>query len=149
MGASAWAFWDVAKHKIANNEINLSGDDFRLALYMTAASATIATSTITIQSEIATNTEVSGGAYVAGGKLLVSPTWVESGGSVKFDCTNPIFTASASNIVNVRYGVILKSVAATSGKLLVWSALSTVQFAVTTGNTLTVQMAATGIFTLA
>jgi len=150
MTATTWAFWNQARHKIANNEINLSAGPFRLALYSTAASGTINTATITVQSEI--GTEVSGGAYNAGGLTMAAVTWGTgtSAGQQKFDTSNPVFTATGTDMSNVRFGVIVKSVTATtSGLLLVWSALSTVEFDLTTGNTLTVQMAATGIFTLA
>jgi hypothetical protein len=149
MAATAWAFWNQAKHKIANGSINLSGDDFRLALYSSATSGSINTATLTIQSELAT--EVSGGAYAAGGLALSGVTWGTgaSAGQQKLDCTDPVFTASGSAMSNVRFGVIVKSVAATSGLLLVWSGLSSGEFDVTTGNTLTVTMHASGVFTLA
>ena len=145
MAASAWTVFDTAKQKIGTGLIALSGDTFRLALYATAASATI-TGDVSIQSSIAS--ESSGGGYPLGGTTLASNTWVESGGSVKFDATDPIFTASLSVLSAVRYAAIVTSVAATSGLCLCYAALSTVQFDVSTGNTLTVQFASTGIFTL-
>ena len=147
MAASAWAFWNTAKHRIANGDINLSAGPFRLALYSSATSGSINTATLTIQSEL--GTEVSGGTYNAGGLTLAGVTWAEAAGSVKFDVTDPIFTASGSAMSNVRFGVIVKSLGAASGYLLCWSALSTGQFDVTTSNTLTVQMHANGVFTLA
>ena len=145
MAASAWIIFDNAKHALGNDEINLSADTFRLALYSTAASANI-TGDITIQSSI--GSESSGGGYPAGGTTLASNTWVESGGSVKFDATDPIFTASSSVLSAVRYAAIVTSVAATSGLCLCFAALSTANFNVSTGNTLTVQFASDGIFTL-
>ena len=148
MAATAWAFWDEAKRRIGMGEINLSAGPFRMALYMTAACASIETATLTTQGELAS--ESSGGAYNAGGLTLSGVAWTQAAGSCKWDVTDPIFTASASAIDNVRFGVIVRSEgAATSGYLMCWSALSTVQFTVTTGNTLTVQMHANGVFTLA
>jgi hypothetical protein len=150
MAATAWAFWNESKHRICNGDINLSTGPFRLALYSSATSGSINTDTVTIQSEL--QTEVSGGTYVAGGLSLSGITWSQgaSGGQQAFDCSDPVFTASASDMSNVRFGVIVKSVnTTTSGYLLCWSALSTAQFDVTTGNTLTIQMNANGIFTLA
>lgn len=149
MAATAWAFWDRAKHRICNGDINLSAGPFRLALYSSAASGSINTDSVTIQSEI--GTQVSGGTYVAGGLTLSGVTWTAgaSAGQQRFDCTDPVFTASGSAMSNVRFGVIVKSLGAASGYLLCWSALSTAQFDVTTGNTLTIQMNANGIFTLA
>ncbi len=146
MAASAWAFWNEAKHRLCNSEINLSAGPFRLALYSSATSGSINTATLTIQSEL--GTEVSGGTYNAGGLTLAGLSWSDTAGTSTFDVTDPIFTASGSAMSNVRFGVIVKSIGATSGYLLCWSALSTAQFDVTTSNTLTVQMHANGVFTL-
>ena len=151
MAATAWAFWDRSKHRICNGDIVLSigSHVFRMALYSSAASGSINTDSLTVQSEI--GTEVSGGTYAAGGLQLSGITWTAgaSAGQQAFDCSDPVFTASGSAMSNVRFGVIVKSTGATEGYLLCWSALSTGQFDVTTGNTLTVQMNANGIFTLA
>jgi len=149
MAATAWAFWDRAKHRICNGDIDLSAGPFRLALYSSAASGSIVTDSLTIQSEI--GTECSGGNYNAGGLTLSGVTWTAgaSAGQQAFDCSDPVFTASGSAISNVRFGVIVRSIGATSGYLLCWSALSASQFDVTTNNTLTIQMNANGIFTLA
>lgn len=151
MAASAWQFYNEAKRRICNNEINLSAGPFRLALYTTAASASIGTDTVTIQSEIANTNECAGGTYNAGGLTLAGVSWGvgTSAGQQKFDCTDPIFTASSTNISNVRFALIVKSIGTTSGYTLVRAALSTAQFDVTTPNTLTIQMNASGIFTLA
>jgi len=147
LAASAWAFWNEAKHRLCNGDINLSAGPFRIALYSSATSGSINTATLTIQSEL--GTEVSGGTYNAGGLTLAGLSWSDSGGTSTFDVTDPIFTASASAMSNVRFGVLIMSVgAATSGYLLCWSALSTAEFDVTTSNTLTVQMHANGVFTL-
>lgn len=149
MAATAWAFWDRAKHRICNGVIDLSAGPFRLALYSSAASGSINTDALTIQSEI--GSECSGGNYQAGGLTLSGVAWTAgaSAGQQAFDTSNAVFTASGSAISNVRFGVIVRSIGATSGYLLCWSALSTAQFDVTAGNTLTVQMNANGIFTLA
>lgn len=151
MAAGAWKFFDNAKHYISNGNINLSAGPFRMILYDVGASATIATSTITVQSEIAPGSnEVSGGAYTAGGLTLSGVAWVEASGSVKFDFSDPIWTASGSAMSGVKYAVIVKSVTAlTSGFVLCYSTLSTSGFDITVGNTITVQLAATGCFTLA
>ena len=146
MAASAWVVFDIAKHDMAIGVINLSAGPFRLSLHQTAASANLV-GDITILSSVAS--ESSGGGYPAGGLSLSGITWVEAAGSVAFDCTDPIFTASASVLSAVRYAVISQSAGATSGLLLCYAALSTAEFNVTTGNTLTVQMNPSGIFTLA
>jgi len=151
MAATAWAFYHEAKHKLAVGDtsgFNLSADIFRLAIYTTAATAPADLLTLTIQSQI--SSECSGGNYSAGGKTLSNTTWTATATSVqKFDGDDWVITASGSAITSVLFGVICNSIAATSGFLLCFSQLSTAAFDVTSGNTLTVQMNAAGIFTLA
>lgn len=149
MAATAWAFYNKAKHRLAVGSINLSADDFRLALYKTAATTPADTATVTIQSQI--SNECSGGAYASGGRLLSAVTWTSgaSPAQQKFDSTACIITASSTAISAVLFGVIVKSIAATSGYPLCYSQLSTAAFDVTADNTLTVTPHANGIFTLA
>jgi hypothetical protein len=150
MGATAWAFYHEAKHKLCVGDtsgFNLSADIFKLELYMTAATKPADLQTLSIASEI--SIECSGGAYVAGGKTLSATTWTVSSVSIqKFDSTNWIMTATGSTISGVRFGVIRNSIGATSGFLLCFSQLSDSAFDVTTGNTLTIQINANGIFNL-
>jgi len=153
MAAGAWKFWTESKVRLSGTSasaINLATGPFRMLLFDVTASATIATTTITIQSEIAVgSSEVSGGRYVAGGITLSGVTWASSGANAKWDFTDPIWTASGSAMSNVKYAIIVRSVTAlTSGFLLCYSTLSTAEFDVTVGNTLTVQLAAAGAFTL-
>ena len=68
----------------------------------------------------------------------------------KWDVADPVFTANTSALGGVRYAVIyLSGASAGATKLLCYAALSTTAFNVAIGNTLTVQMAAGGVFTLA
>jgi hypothetical protein len=147
MAASAWTIFDRAKHKIATSTMPLSGGIFRLSLHRTSASANLTPGVITIFSEI--GDQCSGGGYVA--RTLSGVAWTDgaSAGQQKWDASDPVITASASILSGVRFAVIrLSAGTTTSGHLLCFAALSTAQFNVTTGNTLTIQMASTGIFTL-
>lgn len=141
--AGAWNVNQYGKLKIGNTTIDLSANLFRLALYTSAASANIA-GDISIQSSIGSECAQTGG-YTTGGERLSSPTWVQAGGSVTFDSSDWIVTGS---IANIKYAYIVRSVAATSGHLLCYSTLSTSQFTLTGSNTMTIQMNASGIFTL-
>jgi len=146
MAASAWVVFDRAKHKVGDGTIDLSGGSFRMSLHRTSASANLV-GNITIMTSVAD--EVTGGGYAE--LALSGIAWTDgaSAGEQKYDCTDPVFTASNSNIVNVRYAVIFASGASAGAEhLLCYAALSTAQFDVTGGNTLTVQMASTGIFVL-
>jgi len=153
MAAGAWNFWTESKVKLSGTSasgINLATGPFRMLLFDAGASASISAVAITIQSEIAPGSnEVSGGRYVAGGITLSGLTWASSGVNAKFDFTDPIWTASGSAMSAVKYAVIVRSVTAvTSGFLLCYSTLSASEFDVTVGNTLTIQLASTGCFTL-
>jgi hypothetical protein len=146
VAASAWEIFNVAKHKIGAAGLSLSGATFRMSLHRSSASTNL-TGAITIFSSI--GDECSGGGYSA--ITLSGVTWTAgaSAGQQAWDVTDPVFTASASTLSAVRFAVVRTSGGAGSGIPLCFAALSTAEFDVTTGNTLTVQMAATGVFTLA
>ena len=153
MAAGAWKFYHEAKHKLCIGDasgFNLSADNFRIALYKSLSAGSNADdATLSIQSQI--NSQCTGGSYTAGGKILSTTSWVATDTSIqKFDSCNWVITASGSAISGVRFGVICNSVTGTSGFLLCYSTLSTgAAFDVQAGNTLTIQMNAAGIFTLA
>lgn len=147
MAASAWTVFNRAKHKIGNGTINLGGGKYRLTLHRTSASAKLSG-----QPSIFTSVgfESSGGGY--SDYLLSNVAWTGAASANsttrKFDCTDPVITASSSVLSAVRYAVLRYSAGAASGHLLCYAALSTAQFDVGSGNTLTIQMNASGIFTL-
>ena len=145
MAATAWLFYNKAKQKIGSGTIILDGGVPKMELCTSASNAS--TATLSLESQI-TGEIVAQGGYAAVGRTLAGVQWTIASGSVKWDATDLVFTASGANLSNVKFAVIHFSVAATSGHLLCWSRLSTLQFSVTTGNTLTIQFAAAGIFTL-
>jgi hypothetical protein len=142
--AGAWKVNQYGKLKIGQAIIDLSNNVFRLALYTSAASANIVAD-ISIQSSIGSECAATGG-YTTGGERLSTPTWTQAGGSVKFDSSDWVVTGS---IQNIKYAYIVYSAGATSGHLLCYSTLSASQFDLTGTNTMTIQMNANGIFTLA
>jgi hypothetical protein len=148
MGASPWTVFDHAKHAIGNGTFTLSGaTGLRMSLHRTAAAANIS-GAITTWASI--GNECSGGGYSR--VTLGAVTWAAgvSAGVQKFDFSDPVFTASLSTLSAVRFAVVcLSAGATTSGIPLMYAALSTSEFDVSTSNTLTVQLATTGAFTLA
>ena len=148
MAATAWTFYNDAKKKIGNGTILLDAGIWKMELATSASNAS--TTTLSIGSQITGEIAVAGG-YAAGGRTIAGIAWTTAGdpASVKWDATDLVFTASGANLSNIKFAIIRNSVGSTtSGHLLVWSRLSTAQFSVTSGNTLTVQFAAAGIFTL-
>jgi hypothetical protein len=151
MAATPWAFYYQAKHKLGlggNSGFNMSADVFKLALFETAATSPADLQTLSLHSQI--SNESVGGAYSAGGKSLSNDDWTTTATSVqKFDSDDWVITATGTSITNVLFAAIHNSLSAGGGYLLCFSQLSTSQFPVSTGNTLTVQMNTAGIFTLA
>lgn len=143
MSASAFQFYSKAKKYIGNGTIQLGTTALKMKLTTSASNA----STFTLSTFASITGEIgTSGGYTAGGKALATMAWTvgASAKQYKFDADDLIWTATGGPLTNVKYGVIGVS----GGKALCWSKLSTSQFTVTTGNTLTVQFNAAGIFTL-
>lgn len=153
MAATAWAFFNEAKKKLSLNTggYYLNTGTYKLSLHTsasnlnTSASARVCSTLASIGGEITAQ-----GGYTAGGRALGNIAWTLAGdpASAKWDASDLIFTANAANLSNIKFAVIHFSTAAASGIPLCWSRLSTAQFSVTSGNTLTIQFALAGIFTL-
>ena len=144
MAASAWAMFPRGKHHIGTQ--TLSAGTYRLSLFKDAASTNLSLDTITTWASI--GNEAGGGGYSA--TALASLAWT-AGGSAdqqKWDAADIVITASGSNITSVRYAVIYLSTSAGGGLPICYAALSSANFTVSNGNTLTIQLAATAIFTL-
>jgi len=155
MAASAWTFFNDAKKKIGTSTasgIDLTAGTPKLSLHTSAANLNTSASARVLGTLGSCSGEIAAqGGYVAGGRDLASVVWTLQGdpGSVMWDAADLVFTASGANLSNIKFAVISFSTgAATSGFPLCWSELSASQFSVTSGNTLTIQFAAAGIFTL-
>lgn len=146
MAAGAWIFYNEAKKYLATTGINASGQ-FRIGLYTSASNA--ATATLSTLSEL-TNEVTEANGYSSSGKPLVETFGTGASASeFRFDATAVIWTATGGNITNVRYAVIWASGASAGARKLVCrSELSTSQFTITTGNTLTITPSANGIWEL-
>jgi hypothetical protein len=146
MAVGAWVIYNEFKKYLGTGAVPLSGQ-FRIGLYTSASNA--GTATLSIVSEVSGEI-ADGNGYSTSGKALTE-TWATgaSAGEFRFDATAVIWTASGGNIANVKYAVIWASGAsAAARKLVCYSQLSTAQFTVTTGNTLTITPSANGIFEL-
>lgn len=147
MSATAWSIYNKAKKKMGNGTIRLGVDNFKMQLHTSASNAS--TFTLSLASSL-TNEVGSGNGYTTGGKALTTVIWTvgASAKQYKFSSANPVWTATGGNIANIKFAVIRNSVSATGGHVLCWSRLTTAQFTLSQTNTLTVQMNASGIFTL-
>lgn len=143
MAATAWSIYNKAKKKLGNGTIQLGTNVLKVQLHTSASNA----STFTLSTAASVSNEVANGnGYTTGGKSLTSVTWT-TGASAKqyrLDAADPVWTATGGTIANIKFAVIKNS----AGQALCWSRLTTAQFAVATGNTLTLTLNASGIFTL-
>jgi hypothetical protein len=148
MAAQAWKLYNLAKKKIGNSTLNLAATVFRISLVTSASNfATLTLGTFaSLTSEIA-----DGNGYSTSGKALTGEIWTvgASAKQYKFDVDDPIWTATGGNIANIKGAVIWLSAASAGGRhLLAHASLTSSQFTLSSGNTLTVQMNASGVFTV-
>lgn len=148
MAAGPWVFYATAKKYLCTADIDLDTDTFQMGLYTSASNALSSLNLSVIGSVNNEVTEQFG--YLSSGKTM-AVTWAvgASATEMRFDATAVIWTASGGDIANVKYAVIW-TVDGVAGnrKLLCYSQLSTSQFTVTSGNTLTVTPSGNGIFEL-
>lgn len=147
MAAGAWAVYNKAKKYIGNATLRLDTAK-RITLHTSASNAN--TATLSIYSELTSEvTEANG--YSSSGKSLTTIAWTvgASAGQYKFDADDVVWTGTGGSIANIKFAVISNVSGGASGKLLCRSQLTSSQFTLALGNTLTLQMNSAGILTLA
>lgn len=151
MAAGKWKVYEQAKLRIGNLTIDLSDTtNWKLALFLSTSNANTLSVGTGVFADL-TNEHAAANGYSAGGVALITETWTNSAGTITWTSANPVFTASGGSIV-ARFAVIYKNATVnTIVKPLVCVCLLDVAPAdvtTTTGNTLTIQMNASGIFSL-
>lgn len=148
MAAGAWTFYNEAKKYLMTGDIDLNSSSFRMGLYTSASNA----ATATLSTHGSVSNEVSeGNGYSSSGKAIANPTWTAgaSASEMRFSFDAVVWTATGGNIANVKFAVIwVTGASAGARKILCRSQLSTAQFTVTSGNTLTITPSANGVFEL-
>jgi len=147
MAAGAWTVYNEAKKYIGNATLSLATAK-RITLHTSASNAN--TATLSIYSELTTEV-TSGNGYSSSGKSLATIAWTvgASAGQYKFDADDVVWTGTGGSIANIKFAVISNVSGGASGKLLCRSQLTSSQFTLASGNTLTIAMNASGILTLA
>lgn len=148
MAADAWDFYNEFTEYVADGTIDLDADTFNLGLYLsTSNAATLSTS----GRAALTNQVATGNGYTQPGQALSSVTWTRSGGTTTFDSADVVWTASGGSIT-ARFAVLDDDTVTTpvADPLVCYTLLDNTPADVTAtdGNTLTIQMNASGIFTL-
>lgn len=148
MAASAWRRYNKFPLYLGDGTIDMDTDTFKCGLYLSTSNA--ATLTHTILANL-TNEVANANGYTTGGYTLLSRTWTESAGVITFDSADPQWTATGGSIT-ARFAVIYKLGTANTivNPLVAYCLLDTTPADVTStdGNSLTIQISASGIATI-
>lgn len=148
MAAQSWKFYNRAKNHLGQAQINLLSGTFRMLLVTSASN--FATATLNLLGSL-TNEVASGNGYSSSGQALGSKTWTAgaSAGVQAWDCADLTWTATGGTIANIKAAVIANIGASAGARYLVCRAsLTSSQFTLGTGSTLTIQIASGGLITL-
>lgn len=148
MAAGKWKVYAAAKEAIATGAIDLDNDSFKINLYLSTSNAnTLDSGTISQLANI-TNQVSTGNGYTQDTKA-VTITVAEAAGTVTVDeTTNPSWTASGGSIT-ARFAVIYDDTHANDMPLCVCLLdTSPADVTATDGNTFTITMNESGIFTI-
>lgn len=144
--AASITFYESFREYMADGTFDLNTDTFTVSLHNSTYAPNASTNTVYAD---ATNELATANGYTNGGANLASVTWTRSGATVTFDAADTTWTASGGSIV-ARYAVIRKNGTANArvSPLVAYILLDTTPADVTatTGNTLTLQWNASGIF---
>jgi hypothetical protein len=142
-------FYNSFRKYIADGTIDVDTDVFKVALC--SSSYTPSTTAHTVYADLTNELSTANG-YTSGGATLGSVTWTQSTVTLTWDAADTTWTASGGSIV-ARYAVIYKFSTTANGitkPLVAYILMDTTPADVTTttGNTLTLQWNASGIYTL-
>lgn len=151
MAAGKWKIYDLAKKYLADGTHDLDNTtNWKIALFLSTSNANTLSVGTAVYGDL-TNEHANANGYTIGGLALLSETWTNSSGIITFDASDVVWTASGGSIT-ARYAVIYKDATVNSivKPLLCVCVLDTTPADVTatSGNTLTIAMNPSGIFTL-
>ena len=151
MAAGKWKVYELSKKYLADGTFDLDDTtNWKMALFLSTSNAETLSVGTNVYGDL-TNEHANANGYTTGGVALTGVTWSRSGGTITFDVDNAVWTASGGSIV-ARFAVIYKNATVNSivKPLLCVCLLDTTPANVTatTGNTLTISINASGVFTL-
>jgi hypothetical protein len=143
MAAGAWTFTNASRTYLLDGSLDLDTDTFYMALFLSTSDLGAAS---TLKSGVSNEVAQAFG-YTTGGISMGPLTLAGTGTVTVDDPTDYIWTASGGSIT-ARWACIYEDV---SSKILCYCLLEdpAADVTATTGNTLTVALHASGIFTLA
>lgn len=150
--AGKWKLYDFAKKYLADGTFDMdnAGLGLTMALFTSSSNANTLSVGTGVYGDL-TNEHSGANGYTTGGQALTGETWTRSSSTTTFDCDSPVWTASGGSIV-ARFAVIYCNATVNSivKPLLCVCLLDTTPADVTAtdGNTLTISINASGVFTL-
>ena len=143
MAAGAWVVVNSVGERMGNAEFNFDTDAFVVKLLANTSNISATSDDATaVTGELST-----ANGYTSGG-TSVTPGWTRSSNVSTFDISDPAFTALGGSIV-ARWAMLVDTTA-TPDRVIAYMLLDSTPADVTTttGNTLTIVINASGIFTL-
>ena len=142
MAAGNWTFTDGARTRMLNGTFDFDTDTFKVALFLSTSNIGAASTTYAG----VTNEHANANGYTTGGISLGALTLAGTTTVTVDDPSDMVWTASGGSIT-ARFGVLYES----GGDVVCYFLLDSTPADVTatTGNTLTIALHASGIFTLA
>lgn len=151
MAAGKWKLYEKANLRLDDGTFDM--DNASLGLTMALFLSTSNCDTLSVGTGVygdLTNEHANANGYTTGGIALTGEVWTNAASVSTFDCSDVVWTASGGSIV-ARFAVIYCNATVNSivKPLLCVSLLDTAPADVTatTGNTLTVAINASGVFT--
>lgn len=153
MAAGKWKLYEFAKEYFGDGTLDFDNTaNMQMALFQSTSNADTLSVGTGVFGDL-TNEAATSGGYPAGGTALTGETWTHSGGTATFDCDNVVWTVSGGGSITARFAVIYVN-ATVNGivkPLVCVSLLDTTPADVTAtgdGNTFTVEINPSGVFTL-
>lgn len=152
MAAGKWKVYEYAKKYFGDGTLDFDNTgNMQMALFQSTSNADTLSVGTGIFGDL-TNEVATANGYTAGGVALTGEAWTQSGGTATFDCDNVVWT-STGGAITARFAVIYVNATVNSivKPIIAVSLLDTTPADVTVtgvGNTLTVQINASGVFTL-
>lgn len=150
MAAGKWKVYEPAKEYLCDGTFDMDNASLGLTMALFLSTSNAETLSNGLYGDL-TNEHANGNGYTTGGIALTNEVYTQTGGTATFDCDNVVWTASGGSIV-ARFAVIYCNATVNTivKPLLCVCLLDTTPANVTatTGNTLTIAINASGVFTL-
>ena len=140
MVAGSWLFTNTGRTNLLNGTFDIDSDTYKMALFLSTSNLGAASTTYAAL----TNEHANANGYTTGGQVVALS--LSGTTTVTVDATDESWTATGGSIV-ARFACIYE----VAGNVLCYCLLDSTpaDVTVTTGNILTVQIHASGVFTLA